>query len=170
MSSSSSTFRNHQLTSLTNSSLVAKVKEIAKFSSPAEEERLLSGLRWIGLFSSEAVTPRGNLLDTLCATLEAKMQYEQGERDMVMLQHKFEIENKDGSKVGLSFASAFRFEGHSLIPFALRCQQETHTSTLLDYGAPVGSGAGPSSMAKLVGVPCGVSVQLILDGVITKKG
>ncbi|ORY62851.1 Saccharopine dehydrogenase-domain-containing protein [Leucosporidium creatinivorum] len=129
----------------TEASLVAKVKEIVKFSSPAEEERLLSGLRWIGLFSSEAVTPRGNLLDTLCATLEAKMQYEQGERDMVMLQHKFEIENKDGSK-------------------------ETHTSTLLDYGAPVGSGAGPSSMAKLVGVPCGVSVQLILDGVITKKG
>lgn len=51
-----------------------------------------------------------------------------------------------------------------------RRRQETHTSTLLDYGAPVGSGAGPSSMAKLVGVPCGVSVQLILDGVITKKG
>lgn len=30
------------------------------------------------------------------------MQYEQGERDMVMLQHKFEIENKDGSKVSFS--------------------------------------------------------------------
>lgn len=88
-----------------NSSLVAKVKEIAKFSSPAEEERLLSGLRWIGLFSSETVTPRGNLLDTLCATLEAKMQYEQGERDMVMLQHKFEVENKDGSKVGFRFSA-----------------------------------------------------------------
>lgn len=27
------------------------------------------------------------------------MQYEKGERDMVMLQHKFEVENKDGSKV-----------------------------------------------------------------------
>lgn len=30
------------------------------------------------------------------------MQYEDGERDMVMLQHKFEITNKDGSKVRLS--------------------------------------------------------------------
>jgi hypothetical protein len=32
------------------------------------------------------------------------MQYEKGERDMVMLQHKFEIENKDGSKVRLSIS------------------------------------------------------------------
>lgn len=27
------------------------------------------------------------------------MQYKPGERDMVMLQHRFEIEHKDGSKV-----------------------------------------------------------------------
>jgi hypothetical protein len=80
--------------------LIAAVKAKTSFPSEAEEERILSGLRWIGLFSqSEKVVPRGDLLDTLCATLEAKMQYEKGERDMVMLQHKFEIENADGSKV-----------------------------------------------------------------------
>ena len=43
------------------------------------------------MFDSSPVEPRGNLLDTLCATLEKKMQYEKGEKDMVMLQHKFEI-------------------------------------------------------------------------------
>ena len=78
------------------------------------------------------------------------MQFEQGERDLVvstvsalkavskdfliqsikMLQHKFEIEYNDGKK-------------------------ETRTSTLCEYGAPIGSG-GYSAMAKLVGVPCGV--------------
>ena len=42
---------------------------------------------------------------------------------MVMLQHKFEIENKDGTK-------------------------ETRTSTICDYGDP----NGYSSMARLVGV------------------
>jgi saccharopine dehydrogenase-like NADP-dependent oxidoreductase len=73
------------------------------------------------------------------------MQYEDGERDMVVLQHKFLVENADGSK-------------------------ETRTSTLFDYGKPVGSGEGPSSMAKLVGVPCGIAVQLVLDGVISKAG
>lgn len=30
------------------------------------------------------ITPRGNPLDTLCATLEQKMQYAEGERDLVM--------------------------------------------------------------------------------------
>ena len=83
------------------------------------------------------------------------MQYDEGERDLVvstastlkvlgvccsrlavkLLQHKFKIENKDGSK-------------------------ETRTSTLCEYGAPVGSG-GYSAMAKLVGVPCGVGKFLL---------
>ena len=46
------------------------------------------------------------------------------------LQHNFEIENKDGSK-------------------------DTVTSTLCEYGAPIGSG-GYSAMARLVGIPCAV--------------
>jgi saccharopine dehydrogenase-like NADP-dependent oxidoreductase len=147
---------------------VARVKELTKFPSVEEEQRIIAGLRWIGLFDKTApVTPRGNLLDTLCATLEQKMQYEKGERDMVMLQHsalffvlffcrpsslidrwrhaEFLIEHADGSK-------------------------ETRTSTLLDYGAPFHTQSGPSSMAKLVGVPCGIAVQLILDGVINTPG
>jgi len=87
--------------------LVAAVKAKASFPSEAEEQRIVSGLRWIGLFSQDKVTNRGNLLDTLCATLEAKMQYEKGERDMVMLQHKFEIENADGSTVRPRSSSSF---------------------------------------------------------------
>lgn len=48
--------------------------------------------------------------------------------------------------------------------------QVTKTSTLLDYGAPFYSGEGPSSMAKLVGVPCGIATQLVLDGKINTPG
>ncbi|EER23535.1 saccharopine dehydrogenase, putative [Coccidioides posadasii C735 delta SOWgp] len=112
-----------------------------EFPSTEEKNRIIAGLRWIGLFSDEKITPRGNPLDTLCATLEQKMQYGPGERDMVMLQHRFEIENKDGSK-------------------------ETRTSTLCDYGDP----KGYSSMARLVGVPCAVAVKQVLDGTISEKG
>ncbi|MCJ1409367.1 Saccharopine dehydrogenase [NADP(+), L-glutamate-forming] [Ptychographa xylographoides] len=100
------------------------------FKNNDEKTRLMAGLKWIGIFSDSNITPNGNPLDTLCATLEEKMQFEKGERDLVMLQHKFEIENKDGSK-------------------------EIRTSTLCEYGAPIGTG-GYSAMAKLVGVPCGV--------------
>jgi saccharopine dehydrogenase (NADP+, L-glutamate forming) len=54
------------------------------------------------------------------------MAYEEGERDLVFLQHYFEIVNKDGT-------------------------QDAITSTLCEYGAPIGSG-GYSAMAKLVGI------------------
>ena len=69
------------------------------------------------------------------------MQYEEGERDMVALQHKFGIEWADGTT-------------------------ETRTSTLVDYGEP----KGYSSMAKLVGVPCAFSVQQILNGTLNTPG
>lgn len=113
----------------------------ATFDSPEEKERILSGLSWIGIFSDEQITPKGNPLDTLCATLEKKMQYEGEERDLVMLQHKFGIEHADGKK-------------------------ETRTATLVEYGEP----KGYSAMAKLVGVPCGVAVKQVLDGTISERG
>jgi len=44
--------------------------------------------------------------------------------------------------------------------------KEVRTSTLVEYGDP----KGYSAMAKLVGVPCAVAVQQVLDGKITQKG
>lgn len=40
------------------------------------------------------------------------------------------------------------------------------TKYLFQYGDP----KGYSAMAKLVGVPCGVAVKLVLDGTISDKG
>ncbi|KAJ3253278.1 hypothetical protein HK103_000772 [Boothiomyces macroporosus] len=115
---------------------------IKKSAIPQEDQsRIISGFRWLGFFSDTKVHLKENLLDTLCATLEEKMQYEENERDMVMLQHRFEIENKDGS-------------------------HETRTSTGLWFGVP----GGESAMARTVGVPCGITTQLILDGKIKEKG
>jgi saccharopine dehydrogenase (NADP+, L-glutamate forming) len=127
--------------SSTEADLKSAIASKAYFKDSEEKERILAGLRWVGIFSDEKITPRGNPLDTLCATLEQEMQFEKDERDFVMLQHKFEIENKDGSK-------------------------ETRTSTLVEYGDP----KGYSAMAKLVGVPCGVAVKQVLDGTISEKG
>jgi hypothetical protein len=80
--------------------LVSRVKELCSFPGPAEAVRIISGLRWIGLFSPVRLVPRGgNLLDTLCARLETLMAYEPAERDLVMLQHKFVVERSDGTEV-----------------------------------------------------------------------
>ncbi|KAF7727763.1 hypothetical protein EC973_007222 [Apophysomyces ossiformis] len=113
----------------------------ADLNQNPRKAHILEGMRWLGFFSDTKVHRRGNLLDTLCATLEEKMQYEEGERDMVFLQHRFEIQLKDGS-------------------------HQTRTSTLVEYGVP----GKVTAMAKTVGVPCGIAVQLILDGKLTQKG
>ncbi|KAG8815046.1 hypothetical protein FRC18_001676 [Serendipita sp. 400] len=127
--------------------LIERITALAEFPSASEKARIVSGLRWIGLLSStEKVTVRGsNLLDTLCARLETLMAYEEGERDLVMLQHKFTVEwtKKDGS-----------------------VDEEVITSTLEMYGTP----GGHSAMAVTVGVPCGIATQLVLDGVINQTG
>jgi len=131
--------------------LEAAVSSKANFNSDEDKERILAGLRWVGLFSTEPITPAGTALDALCASLEHKMQYAPGERDFVMLQHKFFITWADGRK-------------------------EVRTSTLAEYGAPEpGSGAnddgrGYSAMAKLVGVPCAVAVLMVLSGEISARG
>ncbi|KAF9325445.1 saccharopine dehydrogenase (NADP+, L-glutamate-forming) [Podila minutissima] len=120
--------------------LVEIIKEKSSIKGD-EIERIIKGMKWLGMFSETSVHRRGNYLDTLCATLEDKMMYAKGERDMVMLQHKFEIELKDGTR-------------------------QTRTSTVLEYGNPEGA----SAMARLVGMPCGVATQLVLDGVINTPG
>ena len=69
------------------------------------------------------------------------MTFTETERDLVMLQHKFVVEWADGTT-------------------------DTITSTLEAYGEP----DGHSAMARLVGLPCGIAVQLVLDGVINTPG
>jgi len=124
--------------------LIWAVDSKTKFKDNEEKERIIAGLKWYGLFGDDKIEPRGTPLDCLCATLEQKQQYFEGERDFVMLQHKFRIEWADG-------------------------KVETRTSTLCEYGEPVGSG-GYSAMAKLVGVPCAVAVLLVFNGEISDKG
>ena len=98
------------------------IKSKTQFKDNDEKDIILAGMRWIGMFSDEPITPRGSPLDTLCASLEQKCQYGAEERDMVFLQHVFGIEHRDGRK-------------------------ETRASTLVEYGDP----KGWSAMAKLVG-------------------
>jgi saccharopine dehydrogenase (NADP+, L-glutamate forming) len=106
------------------------------------KERILRGFKWFGVFSeTEHAAQRGTYLDALCAAMEQRMQFGPDERDLVILQHEFGIEWADGSK-------------------------EKRTSTLIEYG----TAGGYSAMSRLVGVPCGVATQMILDGKITATG
>lgn len=83
----------------TETDLIQKIDERSRFSSPAEREHVISGLRWIGLFSANEAPVHGNLLDTLSAHLAGICSFNPGERDLVILQHKFVVEWQDGSTV-----------------------------------------------------------------------
>ncbi|QLQ81264.1 hypothetical protein HG537_0F00250 [Torulaspora globosa] len=121
--------------------LIASIDSKTSWKSDEDRERILSGFLWLGFFSDTLIVPKGNALDTLCGRLEELMQYEEGERDMVALQHKFGIEWADGTT-------------------------EVRTSTLIDYGK-VG---GYSSMAATVGLPVSIATKFILEGKLKGPG
>ncbi|KAK8064512.1 hypothetical protein PG994_007150 [Apiospora phragmitis] len=79
--------------------LIAKVDEVCNFPDRTTRAAVLDGIRWIGLLSRKEVDARGSLLDTLSARLADICSFEAGERDLVMLQHKFVVEWRDGTKL-----------------------------------------------------------------------
>lgn len=79
--------------------LVIRFDELCPISSVFQRNDILDGIRWIGLFSDQVPEVRGSLLDTLSARLDKLCKFGPGERDLVMLQHKFVVEWQDGTKV-----------------------------------------------------------------------
>ncbi|QPC76468.1 hypothetical protein HYE68_007220 [Fusarium pseudograminearum] len=119
----------------TEADLMARVDELCTFSSPDQRGKVLAGLKWMGLFSGEVPTIRETLLDTLSDRLNMLCSFKPGERDLVMLQHKFVVQWKDGTN-------------------------NTITSTLELFGEP----NGYSAMSKSVGLTCGIATQILLNG------
>jgi saccharopine dehydrogenase (NADP+, L-glutamate forming) len=107
-----------------------------------EDSDIIKRFEWLGLLSDESIpVSKGSALDILGARMLEKLQYEEGERDMIILQHQFIASYPDGNK-------------------------EKITSTLIDYGIP----HGDSSMARTVGLPAAIATRLILEGKIEMTG
>ena len=107
----------------------------------AEDSDVITKLDWLGLFSDEIVNADPmTILDILANRMLAKMQYKEGERDMIVLQHDFVAEYSD--------------------------KKEHITSLLIDYGIP----NGDSSMARTVSLPAAIAVKLILEDKIKLTG
>jgi saccharopine dehydrogenase-like NADP-dependent oxidoreductase len=102
---------------------------------------VVKNLDWLGLFSSETLPDGESKLDILSDRLLEKMKYRDGEKDMLILRHRFEVENRDNTT-------------------------ETITSTLIDYGIP----HGDSSMARTVSLPLAVGVKLMAEKKINLTG
>jgi len=106
-----------------------------------KEHFVIDNLVWLGLFDAQPLPDAGSKLDILSEQLLRKLQYKDGEKDMIVLRHRFEVEDADGS-------------GHTI------------TSTLIDYGIPYGD----SAMARTVSLPLAVGVSLMAEGKIDLTG
>lgn len=81
--------------------LTAAAKAKLGISDPKQEKRVLQGIKWLGVFGTGTIAKGTSILDALADELTKLIPYGPGERDMLMLQHKFEIELPDGSHVWL---------------------------------------------------------------------
>ncbi|MFX1562483.1 MAG: saccharopine dehydrogenase C-terminal domain-containing protein [Promethearchaeota archaeon] len=116
--------------------------ETANYLKLPVEGPLLSKLRWLGLFDDRQIPiEKGAAIDVLTSLFKEKLQYRPGERDMLIMQHNFEIEFSGGKR-------------------------EHTRSTLIDYGIP----NGDSSMSRTVALPAAIASHLILEGEIQLKG
>jgi saccharopine dehydrogenase-like NADP-dependent oxidoreductase len=106
-----------------------------------EDHPAIAKLAWLGMFEDEPVpiTEGGNV-DIMAARMLERCAYEPGERDMIVLQHEFEIERDDAT--------------------------ERVFSTLIDYGIQ----NGDSAMARTVSLPVAIATRLILAGEVAERG
>jgi len=107
----------------------------------AKDSDAFKNFEWLGLFSDDPLPmTEGSPLDVMVARMLAKMQYTEGERDMLVMQHEFVAEYPD--------------------------RQEKITSTMVDYGIP----HGDTSMSRTVGLPAAIAVRMMLQGQVELTG
>jgi saccharopine dehydrogenase (NADP+, L-glutamate forming)/spermidine synthase len=103
--------------------------------------KVLNKIEWLGLFSNEKIgIDEGTAFDIITKLMKDKLQYSEDERDLVLLQHEFEVKFED--------------------------RNESIQSLLLVKGEK----NGDSAMAKTVGLPAAIVTKLILDNEISLKG
>jgi len=106
-----------------------------------KDSQIMDRLVWLGLFSDEKLPEFDNRLDILSQRMQEKLYYKEGEQDMLLMRHKFIIENPDKSRYQI-------------------------TSTMIDYGIP----GGDSSMARTVSLPLAIGVKMMAYGQIKLTG
>lgn len=117
-------------------------KALSDYLNIEEDSDIIKRFEWLGLLSEDSLPlTKGSALDILGARMLEKLQYGEGERDMIVLQHQFEASYPGGKK-------------------------EKITSTLIDFGIP----HGDTSMARTVGLPAAISTRLILEDEIKMTG
>jgi len=109
-------------------------KNLSQKLEVEEDGNVINNLEWLGLLGDDKLPKDKTPLDILVARMLEKLQYDENERDMVVLYHEFLAEYPD--------------------------KKEKITSTLIDFGIS----GGDSSMSRTVGLPAAIATRFILEG------
>jgi saccharopine dehydrogenase (NADP+, L-glutamate forming)/spermidine synthase len=99
-----------------------------------DDELVIKNWEWLGLLDDTELLDGTSRMNALSALLQEKLFYDKYERDMIILQHTFNI--------------------------TLGGERKTLRSTMIDYGVP----GGDSAMSRTVGIPAAIGVELALSG------
>ncbi|MBJ6367793.1 saccharopine dehydrogenase C-terminal domain-containing protein [Snuella sedimenti] len=115
--------------------------DIKKKFGVDEKHAGLQAIKWLGVLDEKPVhLETGSAFDLVSDLMIEKMMMDTTERDMVIMQHMFNITRADG-------------------------EQETIVSRMLDYGNDT-----YTSIARTVALPAAIGVKMILDGEIAETG
>eukprot|EP00755_Sulcionema_specki_P006286 Sspe_Gene.42::Locus_16_Transcript_2_3_Confidence_0.500_Length_3136::g.42::m.42/K14157/AASS; alpha-aminoadipic semialdehyde synthase len=130
---------------------IANMEQLKGFYSgselpPLDKEvsAVMSALQELTLLDETKLAKKvksGAVIDSLAGMLENELKYDAGEQDFVLMYHRF--------------IADFEHEGKTKV----------FESSLAARGS-----SHASATATTVGLPCGIAVQLVLNGVITKPG
>lgn len=135
------TYREFTNTFLQYSRMYMVEEKLAKMMNVAPKSELIEKIKWLGLFSHDKIgLDRATPAQILQNLLEQKWKLEEGDRDMIILQHRFEYHKAEGN-----------FE---------------IVSDLVVYG----DDSHHTAMAKTVGLPLGIGAKLLLENRIPLKG
>lgn len=100
-------------------------------------------LVWLGLLSETPIPlSEGSARDVVAGLYLQKLVYAPGERDLVVMEHRYEASFPDDGR------------------------RVHHTSTMIDYGEE----GGETSIARTTGLPPAIAARLLLDGRLSLKG
>lgn len=117
-------------------------RALGQYLNIDENSKIIDRLEWLGLLEESPLSrTQASAFDIIGDRMREKLQYQEGERDMIILQHTFEADFPNGKR-------------------------ERIMSTLIDFGIPFGD----SSMSRTVGLPPAIGTRLLLEGKINITG
>lgn len=124
-----------------NSKPESIIEDTAKYIDTPPSGEIMEKIKWLGVFSDELLgVSKISPIDAVSKLMLKKMVYADGERDMIVMKHMFEVEYPD--------------------------KKEEITSTFVYFGTP----NGDTSMAQTVSLPIAIAAKLYLDGKIKLSG